>query len=102
MITVQEIKDESNEEVRRVLIERFGWERFLRESGAVLVDSRRNDRDGQQEELRRLEDGTQRFLCIDPSTNRRYALGVPSEIRTCEHAQLWMSHGLDQYAIHRS
>ena len=100
--TIDQIKLEKNEEVRRIRIERFGWERFLKESGSKLVESRKNDRDAQQECLYLLDDGTKRFVCVDPSTGRRYALGVPSEIETCEQAQLWMSHGLDLYATHRS
>lgn len=33
-LTVAEIQDESNAEVRRVMLEHFGFERYLRESGA--------------------------------------------------------------------
>jgi hypothetical protein len=100
--TIKQIQEEPNEEVRRVRIERYGWERFLKESGANRRDSRRNDRDTQEESLYQLRDGTQRFVCVDPSTGRRYALGVPGEVATCEQAQLWMSHELDLYATHRS
>jgi hypothetical protein len=100
--TVKQITDEQNEEVRRVRIERFGWERFLRESKAKQCDSRRNDRDAQAETLYQLKGGTRRFVCVDPSTGRRYALGVPRRVQTCEQAQEWMSHGLDRFAIHRS
>jgi hypothetical protein len=101
-ISIQEIKDEGNEEVRRTLIEQFGWERFLRESGAKEKDRRFNERDGQWEKLYSLDDGSQRIVLVDPSTGRRYALGVPREINKCEQAQMWISHGLDRFAIHRS
>lgn len=100
--TVEDILNESNEEVRRIRTERFGWLRFLQESGAVETDRRRNDRDSQEEILYRLSDGTQRFCCTDPSTGRKYSLGVPSEIQNCASAQMWMSHGLDGIATHRS
>jgi hypothetical protein len=96
------LKKKKNEEVRRIRIERFGWERFLKESGAKVREQCRNERDAQDESLYRLDDGTQRFVCVDPSTGRRYALGVPSDVQTCEQAQSWMSHGLDLYATHRS
>jgi hypothetical protein len=49
-----------------------------------------------------MSNGQQRFVCVDPSTGRRYALGVPREITNCEEAQRWMSHDLDRFAIHRS
>jgi len=100
--TIQQIEGESNEEVRRIRIERFGWEKYLVASHALIVNQRINDRDSQTERLYRMANGSQRFVCIDPSTGRRYALGVPKEITTCEQAQNWMSHGLDPFAIHRS
>jgi hypothetical protein len=102
MITVDEIKSESNEEVRRVLIERFGWPKYLTETKAKRVHRRYNERDAQWEDLYKLGDGTQRFLVNDPSTGRKYALGCPSEIVTCEQAQAFVSHGLDSRSIHRS
>jgi uncharacterized protein DUF6745 len=37
-LTVKEIREESNAEVRRVMIERFTPERYLRESDATLLD----------------------------------------------------------------
>jgi hypothetical protein len=100
--TLEEIEADGNAESKRVRIERFGWERYLKDSGAAVVDQRHNDRDAQDEVLYRLRDGTQRFAFVDPSTGRRYALGVPREIQNCEQAQMWMSHLLDRYAIHRS
>ncbi len=101
-ITLEEIGKENNLEIRRVMIERFGWPRYLQESKAKCVASRHNDRDCQREELYRLADGTQRFLVFDPSTGRRYALGVPAEVKDCEQAQNFVSHGLDRFALHRS
>ena len=100
--TLEEIEGEENTEVRRIRIERYGWERYLEESEAEIQDTRHNDRDAQEERLYRLSDESSRFVCVDPSTGRRYALGVPRGIRTCEEAQRWMSHGLDRFAIHRS
>lgn len=100
--TIDQLKSEENEEVRRIRIERFGWLRYLQESGAKIYDSRRNERDAQNEDLYLLSDGTRRFVCVDPSTGRKYALGVPESVETCEQAQWWVSHGLDKFAIHRS
>jgi hypothetical protein len=100
--TIRQIEAESSAEVRRVRIERYGWERYLKESGSQAIHSRRNDRDAQTEELYLLKDGARRFVCSDPSTGRRYSLGVPNTVTTCEQAQSWMSHGLDRLAVHRS
>ena len=101
-ITLDEIKHETNEEVRRVLIERYGWPKYLKEVGAKLRSRRLNERDQQWEELYQLDDGTQRVVVSDPSTGRRYALGVPRDVATCQDAQKWLSHGLDSKAVHRS
>ena len=38
-LTVQQINDERNAEVKRVMLERFGTERYVRESGAQIVAS---------------------------------------------------------------
>ena len=100
--SLAQIEGEANAEVRRVRIERFGWPCYLAESGAKVVGNRRNERDGQPETLYALKDKTKRFVCVDPSTGRMYALGVPADIKTCEQAQNWMSHNLDRFAIHRS
>jgi len=100
--TIGEIEGEQNTEIKRIRIERYGWEKYLNQSGAKIVDQRINERDLQTERLFQSKDGIVRFICIDPSTGRRYSLGVPREIKTCEQAQNWMSHGLDRFAIHRS
>ena len=100
--SLEQIEKEENAEVRRVRIERFGWPRYLAESGAKVAHSRLNERDGQSETLYKLKDKTKRFVCVDPSTGRKYALGVPAKIKNCDEAQNWMSHGLDRFAVHRS
>jgi hypothetical protein len=102
MISVQRIRRMQSEEIRRVMIERIGWDRYLRESGARSRHRRFNERDHQWEQLFHFEDGSQHVLVSDPSTGRKYGLGVPRDIENCEQAQRWMSHGLDRLAIHRS
>jgi hypothetical protein len=101
-ISLDMIRRTDSEEIRQVMIERLGWERFLRASGANSRHRRFNERDHQWEQLYQLRDGSQQILVSDPSTGRKYALGVPREIENCEQAQRWMSHGLDRLAIHRS
>lgn len=100
--TIAEIHADTNEERRRIRIERYTWERYLKDSGAEVVDQRHNDRDNQEEVLYVTSTGLKRFCVQDPTTTRKYALGVPRETLTCEEAQTWMSHGLDKLAIHRS
>ena len=90
---LKQIDNEKNEEVRRLRIERFGWPRYIAESNADCIDSRRNDIDGTTEALVRLKDGSVRLLCACRSTGRTYAVGVLREIATCEQAQVWMAGG---------
>ena len=91
--TIEQIDNEQNEEVRRVRIERFGWARYIAESDAECIDSRRNDIDGTTEALVRLKDGSIRMLCTCRSTGRVYAIGVDRETKTCQQAQNWMATG---------
>jgi len=42
-ITVDEIQAETNAEIRRVMIERYGYDRYIRDAGLTLVDSRPAD-----------------------------------------------------------
>jgi hypothetical protein len=98
--TIEEINQEDNEEVRRIRINRFTWLQYLEKSNAKVVDKRKNDIDNQIECLVVDPVGTKRLIVSDPSTARKYVLGVPSEVMTCEEAQSWINHGLK--IIHRS
>ena len=91
--TVSQIEKESNEEVRRVRTERFGWPRYIAETNSQCLDSRRNDVDGTTEALVQLKDGSRRLLCACRSTGRVYAVGVDQKIETCAQAQNWMAGG---------
>jgi hypothetical protein len=90
-ITVAEVLAERNAELRRVLLERFGFERFMREAGAAVVD-RDHDASGERQLLRVKLEGDEDLVCISvncPSTGRRYLLRVPPTMRTCRQAVAW-------------
>lgn len=101
-LTLPQIDRMPNLETRRVMVERWGWERYLEESKAERLSESYNERDGQTEVLYASRLGGRRFVVVDPSTGRKYVLGVPDSVSTCEEAQLWISHGLDRFAVHRS
>ena len=96
-ITLQHIKSESNEEVRRIMIERYGWTRYLADMGAVVIDSRRNDVECTREALMQLAE-TKVLVCHCPSTARIYAMEVDPRISSAEEAQsyLWSGSRLAQ------
>jgi len=94
--TIYQIHKEENEEIRRIRIDRFGWMRYLEESGAEVLDYRRNDVECTRELLAQTPVG-KRLITFCPSTGRRYALGIPDDedVETCEQAQerLWDDRG---------
>jgi hypothetical protein len=96
--TVAQIKAESNAEVKRIRIERYGWEQYMLDAGAKKIDARRNDIDGTDEMLCRCDEETVIVLHCR-STARRYVKRVPKNTKTCEAAQLWMSGGLSARTV---
>ncbi len=92
-ITAQEVLAEPNAERRRVMLERFGWERFVRE---VKFSVRDSDRDpGGERSLLHLPIRNDEDLLIlsvsCPSTGRRYFIRVPPQTRTCRAAAAWVA-----------
>ncbi len=90
-IIVEEIVSETNSELRRVLLERFGLERFLCAAEAEVLD-RDQDAGGERKLLRVPMKGDEDLVCIlviCPSTSRQYILRVPPTMRTCRQAVAW-------------
>ena len=92
--SLRKIRGEQNAEVKRIRIERYGWDRYLAGVRAVVIDRSRNDIEATAETLMRGPDGETVLVCACPSTARVYALPVPSGVRTCTAAQAWLSGGL--------
>jgi len=88
--TLKQIHEEQNEEIKRIRIERFGWNRYLEETNAKVVDSGKNDIENTYEILARTPVGL-RLITFCPSTGRRYALSIgDSSVSTCAGAQQWL------------
>ncbi|MDE2106646.1 MAG: hypothetical protein KGL39_56040 [Patescibacteria group bacterium] len=118
-ITIEQVRSEENAEVRRVMIERMGWERFCSqakmtvihrdtlesnfpaipvsetvEPGHRLVVSYRAGIEHaellESEELKDFEDRPLRFVKVsDPSTGREYILRVLHDHTRCYEALGW-------------
>ncbi len=90
--TVQQIRAEQNEEKKRIRIERFGWDRYLTEIGAKVIDQRSNPLENTAEALVRSDDG---MVVLLPTckTGRLFSLEVPETIKTCQEAQEWLHSG---------
>jgi hypothetical protein len=91
-LTVSGISHEPNVEVRRVMIERFGAERYLRESGARVAHKdeygilyRQEFRDDEPLQMVAVQNSTP-----EPDGSRRmYYLRVPPQITTARAAVAW-------------
>jgi hypothetical protein len=82
-----------NAERRRVMIERMGFDRFMREAGAERLHADR-DPGGPRELLRVPMQGDEDIVCLSvncPSTGRHYLLRVPPTMKTCPQAAAWMA-----------
>lgn len=88
-LTIEDIQHESNTEVRAIMIERYGWLKFLENSGARLLDYRDNDVENTKEALYQTKDFGSRLVVTCP-TGRVFAQGILQDVRTCEEAQMWL------------
>lgn len=82
---------EANAEVRRVMIERIGFDRFMQESGARVLHED-TDPGGQRQLLQVDLEGDEPLVCVSvscPSTRRHYLIRVPPTMRTCHQAVAW-------------
>ncbi|HLY31217.1 MAG TPA: hypothetical protein VKQ36_09310 [Ktedonobacterales bacterium] len=92
-ITVEEALAEPDVEVRRVMLERMGYERFLHAAGAR---ARHQDEDagGMRQLLELSLPGDEPLVCLavrDPSTGKQYLIRVPPWMRTCHQAAAWIA-----------
>ena len=84
-ITLGKLKAERNAEVRRVGIEQYGRAKWLRDTGAKLIDADVDDRSDARALVRDAEN-LQWLICTDGSTGRVYSLRVPDDVQTCREA----------------
>ena len=91
-LTVEQIEKEPNAEVRRIMVERFGLERFILESGANLIHS---DETGALYRKDLAEDEPVVVVHVVNSTPepdgepRKYMLRVPPTITKAREAVAW-------------
>ena len=91
-ITAKQILAEENAEVRRVMIERVGMERFIADAKAKEIHKHDRgtllsiDLPGDPEKVLRA------VRVTDPSTGRQYFLRVPPQIKRADDAVAWSFH----------
>lgn len=90
-LTADEILAERNAERRRVMLERFGFECFMQEAAAEVIDQDQ-DTGGPRQLLRVPLEDDEDMVCVSvrcPSTGRHYMIRVPPGMRTCHQAAAW-------------
>ena len=86
-ITLGHIRDEENAEVRRIMTERFGAQRYLKEAGSKLLDMDSLTLVGSAPRALVEDDtGNKWLIGTDGSTKRVYTMAVPTHVRTCREA----------------
>jgi len=98
-ITGAEVLATANAEVRRIMMERMGMDRFFEEIDAQTLDTDR-DPGGPRRLLRVALRGDEDLVCLAvtcPSTGRNYVLRVPPTMRRCHQAAAWIA-GFDNEA----
>jgi len=91
-LTPQEIFEEKNAEVRRVMMERFGYARLMEVADAEVLDEDRDGRGGERRLLRVPIERDEPLVCVSvtcPSTGRKFLLRVPPTIQSCRQAVAW-------------
>lgn len=101
-LSSQEILAEKNSELRRVMIERFGYDRFMVEAGATQIDAD-TDAGGERRLLRIEIPDDEPLVCVAvqcPSTGHKFMLRVPPTVTTCHEAVAWTA-GFDDPSLYR-
>lgn len=91
-LTVKQIDSEQNSDIQSIMIDRFGWDRYIAESNAKLIDSRKNEIENTMEALFDTKRFGRRLVCTCP-TGRVFVKGIETrkDTSTCEGAQNWLA-----------
>ena len=92
--TLEQIDKEENVEVKRIRIDRYGWETYLENKNAEILDGPHQNEIEQNLEVLFKCDDMKVLLLTCPSTGRRYAQEVDVECMNVEEAQSYLSNGL--------
>lgn len=90
----KDIMAEENLEVRRIMIERYGWVEFLEAVDAETLDKAPSEIENTLETLVSFDDHVV-FIGACPSTGRIYAMEVENTIKTIPDAKNYLQDGLD-------
>jgi hypothetical protein len=91
-LTINQIHNEVNADIQTIMVDRYGWQEYIEQCDAELLDSRRNHIENTIEVLYKTRNFGLRLFCTCP-TGRVFVKGVPpnERIKNCEDAQNWLS-----------
>jgi len=90
-ISLERIRAADSEEVRRLLIGRYGWEKFMHDTHAVVLDMDA-DADGVLRALMKAEQHVV-LVCACTSTGRTFTMEVDPACKGCGEAAEWLAGG---------
>jgi len=90
-LTVKQINDESDNDLRAIMLERKGWANYIREAELEPLEVFENDVETSIEVLYSTP-FKHKVLVATCTTGRLFAMPVPDTIETCEAARSWI-HG---------
>ena len=88
---INEMLKHENLEVKRICIERYGWEKMLTKGVAKIIDENRNDIEQTTEFLCDLH-SMRLFVGACPSTARIFVMQVPETVTKCIDARAYLSN----------
>jgi hypothetical protein len=97
-----DILNQRNAELRRVMLERFGYGKFFEAVDAKVLDTD-TDAGGERRLMRVDLEGDEALVCVSvkcPSTGHQFVLRVPPDMRTCHQAVAWTA-GYDNPALYK-
>lgn len=86
--TIEQMEKDANSDRRAIRIERFGWHRYLLETGANVVDERENIVEGTWEILYE-KDGQKRMVATC-NTAEKATMRVGDGVETCDQSSKWL------------
>ena len=88
-LKIEQINKEKDNDVQRIMLERYGVVKYIEDTNAKCLDFRHCDISNTMEQLYEIL-GQKKLLAVDPSGAGIVVLTVPNSINTCEEAQQWL------------
>ena len=86
-LTIAKIEVEQNMEVQRIMIEKFGVDKYISEQKGEIIDEDNVGLEGSSDRiLIRTKNNMQWLICSDGSTGRIYHIAVSRDVSTCKEA----------------